>query len=105
MLANLITNLYDCHYDQFFLALGTLASTVNSQPSAHASTAALPDSTLLPSLPLSPHSAYIVRELRIKAYNQLLASYASLSLDALAQAFGVSKGWVETCVIAPLLSV
>ncbi|KAL1730542.1 26S proteasome subunit RPN7-domain-containing protein [Schizophyllum commune] len=79
VLSNLITNLYDCHYDQFFIAL-----------------AALPDSTLLPSLPLSPHSAYIVRELRIKAYNQLLASYASLSLDALAQAFGVSKGWVET---------
>ena len=23
MLSNLITNLYDCHYDQFFLALGT----------------------------------------------------------------------------------
>ena len=71
---------------------------MNSQPWAYASPAALPDSTLLPSLPLSPHSAYIVRELRIKAYNQLLASYASLSLDALAQAFGVSKGWVETCV-------
>ncbi|TRM63699.1 26S proteasome subunit RPN7-domain-containing protein [Schizophyllum amplum] len=79
VLRDLITSLYDCHYDKFFVAL-----------------ASLPESTLLPSLPLSPHSAYIVRELRIKAYNQLLASYASLSLDALAQAFGVSKAWVET---------
>lgn len=44
---------------------------------------------------LSPHYKYFTREMRILAYNQLLQSYRSLTLDYMAQAFGVSKVFVD----------
>ena len=44
---------------------------------------------------LSPHYRYYVREMRIQAYSQLLESYRSLTLDYMATAFGVTKGFVD----------
>ncbi|KAI0743223.1 26S proteasome subunit RPN7-domain-containing protein [Irpex lacteus] len=76
--ADLIKNLYDSHYDKFFVALATLEQTF-----------------LLPSRLLSPHARFYVREMRILAYNQLLQSYRSLTLDSLARSFGVSIEFVD----------
>ncbi|KAG5635822.1 hypothetical protein H0H81_010009 [Sphagnurus paluster] len=78
ILGDLIKNLYDCHYDKFFIALATLEQTL-----------------LLPSRILSPHARFYVREMRILAYSQLLESYRSLTLDSLSTAFGVSVEFVD----------
>ncbi|THV03185.1 PCI-domain-containing protein [Dendrothele bispora CBS 962.96] len=75
---DLVKNLYDCHYDKFFKALALLEQT-----------------HLLPSRILSPHARFYVREMRILAYAQLLESYRSLTLESLAQAFGVSVDFVD----------
>ncbi|EMD38248.1 hypothetical protein CERSUDRAFT_113407 [Gelatoporia subvermispora B] len=77
-LADLIKSLYDSHYDKFFLALATLEQTY-----------------LIPSRLLSLHARFYVREMRILAYNQLLESYRSLTLESLARSFGVSVDFVD----------
>jgi len=77
-LADTTKNLYDCHYDKFFVALATLEQT-----------------HLLPSRLLAPHARFYVREMRILAYAQLLQSYSSLTLDSLAHAFGVTVDFVD----------
>ncbi|BGP15631.1 hypothetical protein JCM10213_004151 [Rhodosporidiobolus nylandii] len=71
-------SLWKCDYSGFFKALATVEST-----------------HLLPSLLLSPHARFYTRELRIKAYAQLLESYRSVTLESLAAAFGVTKGWLD----------
>ena len=50
---------------------------------------------------LFPHTAYFIREMRIKAYSQLLESYRSLSLLHMAQTFGVSERFIDryVCII------
>ncbi|KAI0782254.1 PCI-domain-containing protein [Abortiporus biennis] len=78
VLADLVKNLYDAHYDKFFFALATLEQTY-----------------LLPSRLLSPHTRYYVREMRILAYGQLLESYRSLTLDSMARSFGVSIDFID----------
>ncbi|TFK47736.1 PCI-domain-containing protein [Heliocybe sulcata] len=79
ILADLTKNLYECHYDKFFLALATVEQTY-----------------LRSSRLLSPHTRYYVREMRILAYTQLLESYRSLTLESLAAAFGVSVEFVDS---------
>ncbi|ANB14970.1 proteasome regulatory particle lid subunit RPN7 [Sugiyamaella lignohabitans] len=44
---------------------------------------------------LSPHSAYYLREMRRKAYAQLLESYKTLSMKSMADAFGVSVEFLD----------
>jgi len=78
VLADLTKNLYECHYDKFFIALATLEQTY-----------------LLTSRLLCPHTRYYVREMRILAYGQLLESYRSLTLESLSGAFGVSVEFVD----------
>ncbi|KAI0076430.1 PCI-domain-containing protein [Panus rudis PR-1116 ss-1] len=78
VLADLIRNLYDSHYDKFFIALATLEETY-----------------LIPSRILSPHTRFYTREMRILAYSQLLESYRSLTLESLARSFGVSIDFVD----------
>ncbi|KAI0707981.1 PCI-domain-containing protein [Earliella scabrosa] len=77
-LSELMKNLYDSHYDKFFHALAALEQT-----------------HLAPNRILAPHTRYYVREMRILAYNQLLESYRSLTLDSLARSFGVSVDFVD----------
>ncbi|TEB30589.1 PCI-domain-containing protein [Coprinellus micaceus] len=78
VLGDLVKNLYECHYDKFFVALATLEQ-----------------SFLIPSRILHPHARYYVREMRILAYAQLLESYRSLTLESLARAFGVSVEFID----------
>merc|ERR1712235_23511 len=44
---------------------------------------------------LNPHYKYYTREMRILAYNQQLKAYNSMSLDYMAQAFGVSTTFID----------
>lgn len=44
---------------------------------------------------LHPHVAYFMRELHILAYKQFLDSYQSVTLQAMADAFGVSVDFID----------
>jgi len=79
VLGDLAKNLFDCHYDKFFVALATLEQT-----------------HLLPSRILAPHARFYVREMRILAYGQLLESYRSLTMESLSGAFGVSEEFIDS---------
>ncbi|KAM6500054.1 PCI domain containing protein [Amanita muscaria] len=78
VLGDLVKNLYECYYDKFFVALASLEQTC-----------------FLPSRVLNAHARFYVREMRILAYNQLLESYRSLTLESLSRAFGVSVDFVD----------
>ncbi len=46
---------------------------------------------------LAVHVRYYCREMRIKAYAQLLDSYRSVRLDSMAKAFGVTEEFLDRC--------
>ncbi len=48
---------------------------------------------------LAPHARHYVREMRVKAYTQLLESYRSLSLAHMAKCFGVSIAFMDRYII------
>lgn len=48
---------------------------------------------------LNPHYHYYMREVRVVAYTQFLESYKSVTLDAMAEAFGVSVPFLDRCVV------
>ena len=88
-------SLYDSHYDKFFVALGASLRAMLNSAIAHLRKAALEQTHLKSNRILAPHTRFYVREMRILAYNQLLESYRSLTLDSLARSFGVSVGFVD----------
>ncbi|CAM0134908.1 proteasome regulatory particle subunit [Umbelopsis sp. WA50703] len=77
-LEDFMTSLYNCNYAQFFQSL------------AHIETQYLRTSRYL-----YTHMRYYVREMRIIAYAQLLESYRSLTLESMANAFGVSQEFAD----------
>ncbi|KAG1643279.1 hypothetical protein G6F44_003980 [Rhizopus delemar] len=77
-LEDYMNSLYHCQYAQFFRSLAAIEQT-----------------HLRSSRYLLPHMRYYVREMRILAYAQLLESYRSLTVTSMAQAFGVSKDYID----------
>lgn len=98
-------SLHKSDYAAFFKALGALppepfptctrlcGRLTERRPSRR--TATVEEHHLLPSRLLSIHAKYYTRELRIKAYAQLLESYRSVTMDNLSAAFGVSSEWLD----------
>ncbi|EPZ30991.1 26S proteasome non-ATPase regulatory subunit 6-like protein [Rozella allomycis CSF55] len=72
-----MNSLYNCQYKEFFIALAKLETLLKSDRY------------------LYPHYKYIVKEMKIKAYSQLLESYKSLSLKSMADAFGVTLDFID----------
>lgn len=72
-----LLSFYNCHYADFFLALAKIEDFLKQDRL------------------LAPHCRYYVREMRIQAYTQLLESYRSLTLQYMANAFGVSKEFID----------
>ncbi|BFZ57575.1 proteasome regulatory particle subunit [Savitreella phatthalungensis] len=70
-------SLYLADYASFFVALADAQRLLEQDRFLHA------------------HARYWVRELRVKAYNQLLQSYSSLALDSMARSFGVTVDWLD----------
>lgn len=70
-------SLYDCLYADFFKELTKVEKTLRQDYLAH------------------PHYRFYTREMRIIAYTQLLDSYRSLTLEYMADAFGVSVEYVD----------
>ncbi|XP_078000772.1 26S proteasome non-ATPase regulatory subunit 6-like [Glandiceps talaboti] len=70
-------SLYDCRYADFFKSLAKVEQMLKVDRL------------------MAPHYRYYVREMRILAYTQLLESYRSLTLQYMADAFGVSIDFVD----------
>lgn len=77
-LSVMVNSLYTCAYDSFLVALADVEEQI-----------------LRTSPYLAAHSAYYVREMRCKAYAQLLESYMSLNMQSMASSFGVSVEYLE----------
>jgi len=71
-------SLYNCQYADFFQELGKVEQILKADRY------------------LFPHYAYYVREMKIKAYAQLLESYRSLTLVYMADAFGVTEEFMDS---------
>jgi len=71
------SDLYECDYLPFFPALVKAIDVLREH------------------WLLSEHADYVCRELRIRAYSQMLESYRSLQLKAMAKSFGVSEDFMD----------
>eukprot|EP00934_Nitzschia_sp_Nitz4_P000264 Nitzschia sp. Nitz4//scaffold70_size99833//23601//25011//NITZ4_004588-RA/size99833-snap-gene-0.129-mRNA-1//1//CDS//3329557114//264//frame0 len=74
---NLIRSLYDCDYKSYLHAMLAMEPILQADRYLH------------------PHMAYWMRELHILAYKQFLDSYQSVTLQAMADAFGVSTDFID----------
>lgn len=74
----LLFSLYNCHYSQFFIKLAWAEEFLKTDRL------------------FATHYRYYVREMRILAYNQLLESYRSLTLQYMANAFGVTVSFIDS---------
>ncbi|GAB1215224.1 hypothetical protein ATERTT37_004410 [Aspergillus terreus] len=77
-LANLVDSLYSGNYRSFFVAL-----------------AAVEDNFLTQDRYLYEHRAWFVREMRLRAYQQLLQSYRVVGLNSMANDFGVTVDFLD----------
>ena len=73
----LTKSLYDCNYKAYLHAMVEL------------------EQILIADRYLFPHAAYWMRELHILAYKQFLDAYQSVTLQAMAMAFGVSTDFID----------
>lgn len=81
-LANLVNSLYNGNYRSFFVAL-----------------AAVEDQFLTQDRYLYEHRAWFVREMRLRAYQQLLQSYRVVGLNSMASDFGVTVDFLDRYVL------
>lgn len=70
-------SLYECQYARFFRALATVERVMKEDRYLHA------------------HYAYYVREMKVKAFAQLLESYRSLTLTYMSEAFNVTEDYMD----------
>jgi len=70
-------SIYDCQYANFFRCLADVEMILKKDRFFHA------------------HYRYYIREMRILAYTQLLESYRSLTLEYMANAFGVTVDFID----------
>ncbi|KAI9352789.1 26S proteasome subunit RPN7-domain-containing protein [Obelidium mucronatum] len=77
-LSDYANSLYKCEYAQFFNSLAAIEQSIKYDRLLHS------------------HYQYYVREMRILAYTQLLDSYRSLTIESMANAFGVSEDFIDS---------
>ncbi|XP_076635253.1 26S proteasome non-ATPase regulatory subunit 6 [Colletes latitarsis] len=70
-------SLYDCRYKEFFKNLAWVESELKVNPLLHC------------------HYRYYVREMRLRAYSQLLQAYRTISFSRMATEFGVTEEYIE----------
>eukprot|EP00128_Syssomonas_multiformis_P015475 Colp12_sorted_trinity150504_noHs@34987 len=75
--SNVLNAFYDCRYADFFQALARIEQTLKGD------------------WLFSPHYRFYVREMRIRAYTQLLDSYNSVTIASMALSFGVSPDFID----------
>ncbi|KAI4370215.1 hypothetical protein MLD38_018585 [Melastoma candidum] len=76
-LSEFLNSLYECQYKLFFLAFAGLTEQVKFDRYLH------------------PHFRYYMREVRMVVYSQFLESYKSVTIEAMAKAFGVTVEFID----------
>lgn len=76
-LSEFLNALYGCQYKAFFIAFDGLTDHIRLDRY------------------LFPHFRYYMREVRTVAYSQFLESYKSVTMEAMARAFGVSVDFID----------
>lgn len=77
VLKKFITSFYDSEFKEFFSSLAQLETVIKQDMFMH------------------PHYQFYVREMKIKAYDQLLSTYISLNISYMAEQFGVTEEYIE----------
>ncbi|GLJ11204.1 hypothetical protein SUGI_0146480 [Cryptomeria japonica] len=77
-LSDFLNSLYLCQYKSFFIAFAGLTDQIKLDRYLH------------------PHFRYYMREVRTVVYSQFLESYKSVTMEAMAKAFGVSVDFIDT---------
>ena len=77
-LSTMIQALYTGNYSSFFSSLSSVETNFLTQDRY-----------------LFEHKSWFVREMRLRAYSQLLQSYKVVSLSSMADSFGVSVDWLD----------
>ncbi|KAL8144234.1 hypothetical protein V2J09_017266 [Rumex salicifolius] len=76
-LSEFLNSLYECQYKSFFSAFAGLAEQIKLDHYLH------------------PHFRYYMREVRVVVYSQFLESYKSVTIEAMARAFGVTVDFID----------
>ncbi|MBA0552445.1 hypothetical protein Golob_023253 [Gossypium lobatum] len=76
-LSEFLNSLYDCQYKSFFLAFSGLTEQIKLDRYLH------------------PHFRFYMREVRTVVYSQFLESYKSVTIEAMAKAFGVTVEFID----------
>ncbi|MBA0761654.1 hypothetical protein Gotri_024271 [Gossypium trilobum] len=76
-LSEFLNSLYDCQYKSFFLAFAGLTEQIKLDRYLH------------------PHFRFYMREVRTVVYSQFLESYKSVTIEAMAKAFGVTVEFID----------
>ncbi|KAG2678638.1 hypothetical protein I3760_11G011200 [Carya illinoinensis] len=76
-LSGFMNSLYNCQYKSFFSAFAGLVEQIKLDGYLH------------------PHFRYYMREVRTVVYSQFLESYKSVSIEAMAKAFGVTVEFID----------
>nr|AFK43824.1 unknown [Lotus japonicus] len=76
-LPEFLNSLYDCQYKSFFSAFAGLTQQIKLDRYLH------------------PHFRYYMREIRTVVYSQFLESYKSVTIEAMAKAFGVTVDFID----------
>ncbi|XP_074294714.1 26S proteasome non-ATPase regulatory subunit 6 homolog [Silene latifolia] len=76
-LSEFMNSLYDCQYKSFFLAFAGLSEQIKFNRYLHR------------------HFRYYMREVRTVVYSQFLESYKSVTIEAMAKAFGVTVEFID----------
>ncbi|KAG5234226.1 26S PROTESOME SUBUNIT 6 [Salix viminalis] len=76
-LSEFLNSLYDCQYKSFFSAFAGLTEQIKLDRYLH------------------PHFRYYMREVRTVVYSQFLESYKSVTIEAMAKAFGVTLEFID----------
>lgn len=73
----MVKNLYECRYAEFFVSLAKVEVLMKNDWLS------------------SKHYRYVIRELRIRSYIQILAAYKSLSIESMARTFFVTPAFID----------
>ncbi|GLT29077.1 hypothetical protein SLA2020_039650 [Shorea laevis] len=76
-LSEFLNSLYDCQYKSFFSAFAGLTEQIKLDRYLH------------------PHFRFYMREVRTVVYSQFLESYKSVTIEAMAKAFGVTVEFID----------
>jgi len=76
-LVDFANSLYNCEYAKFFESLAEMEKNLKTD------------------LALAAHCKYYVREMKILVYTQILDSYRSLTIESMANSFGVTEDYID----------